>query len=58
MERIDALHADPCQSTLLAFWATVRNFRTWEGADQPWPAQFMRDSELNWLDGSTPVDDL
>jgi len=23
-----------------------------------WPAQFMLDSELNWVDGRTPVDDL
>jgi hypothetical protein len=58
MERIAALHADPSQATLLGLWATVRNFRAWEGADQPWPAQFMRDSELNWLDGRTPIDDL
>jgi Nucleotidyltransferase domain len=58
MERIAALHAEPSQATLLGFWAAIRNFRTWEGADQPWPVQFMRDSELNWLDGRTPVDDL
>jgi hypothetical protein len=23
-----------------------------------WPAQFMFESELNWLEGDTPVDDL
>lgn len=58
MERIAALHEDPSQATLLGFWATIKNFRPWEGADEPWPVQFMRDSELNWLSGSTPVDDL
>ena len=58
MERIATLHADPSQATLLGFWATIRNFRTWEDADQPWPVQFLRDSELNWMDGRTPVDDL
>jgi hypothetical protein len=58
MERIAALYEDPSQATLLGFWATIKNFRTWEGADEPWPAQFMRDSELNWLSGSTPIDDL
>jgi len=58
MDRIAALHADPCQATLLAFWATVKNFRAWEGADRPWPAQFMLDSELNWVEGRAPVEDL
>ena len=58
MERIAALHADPSQANLLGFWATIRNFRAWEGADQPWPTQFLRDSELNWMDGHTPIDDL
>lgn len=58
MERIAALYDDPSQTTLLGFWASIRNFRSWEGADQPWPVQFMHDSELNWLEGRTPIDDL
>ena len=58
MERIAALHEDPSQATLLGLWATVKNFRSWEGAEQVWTAQFLRDSELNWTGGSTPVDDL
>jgi hypothetical protein len=58
MERIAALHAEPSQATLLGFWAAIVNFRAWEGADRPWPAQFMLDSELNWRSGAPPVDDL
>ena len=58
MKRIAALHDEPSQATLLGLWAAVKNFRSWEGADQPWAVQFMRDSELNWLGGSTPIDDL
>jgi predicted nucleotidyltransferase len=58
LDRIAAVHADPSQANLLQLWATVKNFRTWEGADQSWAAQFMRDSELNWLAGDPPVDDL
>lgn len=58
MERIAALHDEPSQATLLGFWASVRNFRRWEGADEPWPAQFLRDSELGWMHGATPIDDL
>jgi hypothetical protein len=58
LERIAALHTDPCQATLLAFWATVRNFRAWEGADEPWPTRFLLDTELAWLDGRAPLEDL
>lgn len=58
MERIAALHEDPSQATLLGFWAVVKSFRAWEGADEAWSVQFMRDSELNWMGGATPVDDL
>jgi hypothetical protein len=58
LERIAAVHAEPSQANLLGLWATLKNFRAWEGADAPWPVQFMRDSELNWLDADPPVDDL
>ena len=58
LERIAAVHAEPSQASLLALWATVKNFRAWEGGERPWPLQFLLDSELNWQGGATPVDDL
>jgi hypothetical protein len=58
MERIAALHETPTQESLLRFWATIRNFRTWEGSERPWNVQFLHDSELNWQSGHTPIDDL
>jgi hypothetical protein len=58
LARIAAVHAEPSQANLLALWATVTNFRRWEGAEEPWAVQFMRDSELNWLEHAPPVDDL
>jgi hypothetical protein len=58
LERIAAVHAEPSQTSLLALWATVKNYRAWEGGEEPWAVQFMRDSELNWLGGAPPVDDL
>ena len=36
----------------------VEQIRVQLGLDQPWPVQFMHDSELNWLAGHTPIDDL
>ena len=58
MQRIAAVHADPSQASLLGLWATVKNFRAWEGAETPWSVQFMNDSELHWLASDPPVDDL
>lgn len=58
MKRIAALHDDPSQATLLGFWAVVKNHREWESTTEPWSVQFMRDSELNWMQEKTPVDDL
>jgi hypothetical protein len=57
MERIAALHAEPTQASLLGFWACVKNFRAWESGD-PWPVQFLHDSELAWQRGETALDDL
>jgi hypothetical protein len=58
MERIAAVHAEATEASLLSLWATVKNFRAWEGSERSWPAQFAIDSEQNWLAGATPVDDL
>jgi hypothetical protein len=33
-------------------------FQPWNENPSGWGAQFLLDSELNWLDGKTPVDDL
>jgi predicted nucleotidyltransferase len=41
-----------------ALYEMVRSFRPWITDDFNWPTQFMLDSELNWLDSKTPVDDL
>jgi len=57
MPRIAALYADPSADNIRAFYETVLTFRSWE-CNVVWPTQFMLDSELNWLDGRTPVDDL
>lgn len=43
--------------TLLGFWASVKNSRAWEVADEPWSVPFMRDSELNWQSGAIPLDE-
>jgi predicted nucleotidyltransferase len=56
---IHALTEFPSKENIEALYERVKNFRAW--TDDPtfsWPTQFMLDSELNWLNGQTPVDDL
>ncbi len=58
MDRIAAVYMRPALDTGEAFYQCVRGFRAWEEPAQAWPNQFMLDSELNWLPGPTPIDDL
>ena len=55
---IRRLYANPSSESVDAFYETVRTFREWPDLISGWGDQFMLDSELNWLDGSPPVDDL
>lgn len=57
-EQIEALTASPSRETLDQFYATIKNFRAWENPTANWPTQFMLDSEWNWQNGPTPIDDL
>jgi len=58
VERFDALFTSPGAAAIDAFYATIKTFRDWPQPAQPWPMQFMQDSELNWRHDFTPVDDL
>jgi predicted nucleotidyltransferase len=58
LELIESLHADASRENVQRFYETVKGFREWETPGGSWPNQFMIDSELNWLDGTTPIDDL
>ena len=40
-----------------AFYQAIESFGTWEQGNL-WPARFMLDSELSWMNGSTAIDDL
>lgn len=58
LAQIESLAAEPTAGKVEAFGQTIRNFRPWKISHATWPAQFMEDSELNWLKHPTPVDDL
>jgi len=56
--QIEALTAHPSQDTAQQFYETVNGFQAWPTPPTGWPAQFMADSELNWISGPGPIDDI
>ncbi|MGZ9235888.1 MAG: nucleotidyltransferase domain-containing protein [Anaerolineales bacterium] len=58
MACIQALTESPTMENIEAFYQKIKTFQPWSENPFGWGAQFMLDSELNWLDGKTPVDDL
>jgi predicted nucleotidyltransferase len=58
MACIEALTESPTAETIEAFYEKVKTFQPWSDHPYHWPVQFLFDSELNWMDGKTPVDAL
>ncbi|ACB75452.1 nucleotidyltransferase domain-containing protein [Opitutus terrae] len=58
LAQIERLAADPTAAAIEEFARSIREFRPWEISHATWPAQFMEDSEVNWLRQPAPVDDL
>lgn len=58
LESIHALNEKPIAENIESLYEKIKNFRPWIEGDFSWPTQFMLDSEFNWLDGKTPVDDM
>lgn len=58
MESIHQLSDAPTAEEIESLYAKVKTFQPWIEGEFSWPTQFMFDSELNWLDSKTPVEDL
>lgn len=58
MACIQSLTQAPIAENVEAFYQKVKTFQPWTDNPYHWPVQFLLDSELNWMDGRTPVDDL
>ncbi len=58
MTCIQTLTKSPTMENIEAFYEKIKIFQSWNGNPYGWGAQFMLDSELYWMDGKTPVDDL
>ena len=58
LENIQALNENPIAENIAALYEQIKNYQPWVAGEFSWPTQFMFDSELNWLAGTPPVDDL
>lgn len=58
LAQIQTLALDPTREAIEQFAQTIRSFRPWQISHATWPAQFMADSENNWLHHPAPVDDV
>ncbi|MES2933625.1 MAG: nucleotidyltransferase domain-containing protein [Pseudomonadota bacterium] len=58
LQRADALMRAPTAQATRELCELVLNFKDWGVPERSWPSQFALDSELNWLSGHTPVEDL
>lgn len=56
VERMRALCRAPAPADVTAFVEEVRAYRTWETGTVKWPVLFMRDTELDWMNGVTAVE--
>ena len=55
---IQTLAESPTVKNIEVFYEKVKSSQPWSDNSYHWPAQFLLDSELNWMYGRTPVDDL
>jgi predicted nucleotidyltransferase len=58
LELIEELASAPDSDKVERFTCMVRDYGSWEMSEGSWGAQFMLESELNWLHAPPPVDDL
>lgn len=58
MENIQNTLKEPVAEHIEALFRCVVDFRDWNASSLNWPVLFMNDSELNWLDGKTPIADI
>lgn len=58
MTTIQSLLKVPNKKHINTLYQIIKDFRDWGGSEHNWPVMFMKDSELNWMNGCVPVGDL
>ncbi len=57
-KQIEMLLINPSSDTIEDFYQSIITYLKFDKEGIDWPSQFMIDSELNWLNGATPIDDI
>ncbi len=58
LEALTNLSQQPTLANATNVYRLISDFRAWEHGPTPWPNRFLLDSELTWMYGATPIDDL
>jgi len=58
LEVMRTLSEAPTHANATVFYNLINDFRTWETDDLFWADRFLHDSELTWMEGTTPIDDV
>ncbi len=58
IETMLALSAGPDRKNVARLHRSVNRFRKWGLSQREWPEYFMRDSELTWMEGPSPIADI
>ena len=56
LHQIEELAREPDREKVETFGRLIKEFRGWDMS--AWGAQFLMDSELNWLHSPPPIDDI
>ena len=58
VDALRELNRAPSAPAAAALYERVKSFHAWPTDAVPWPDRFLQDSELTWLTGQAPIDDL
>jgi predicted nucleotidyltransferase len=58
VEALRQLNRVPSAPAAATLYELVKSFRAWPNDSVAWPDRFLQDSELTWLAGQAPIDDL
>lgn len=58
VEKINLSLQTKSESNIKDLYNAIKNYHDWSQSPHGWPAQYVMDSEMNWMDGPTPVADL
>jgi hypothetical protein len=58
LDLMETVSQQPSYANASAWYELITGFREWESGTTFWPNHFMQDSELTWLAGASPIDDL